>query len=285
MTQVETHTVPPLQNPTRLSDYAGGKFLLIPSRKGMKKAIDKGWVTVDGSIASTATLLSGGETIVIKIPLESKRPHLELPLEVLYEDDFLAVVNKPAGIEVSGNRKRTVENALPFNLKTSKQQDALPFPEAIHRLDHPTTGVLLIGKTRNAVSNLNELFASGEISKRYAAVTIGQMPLEGKLDLSIDGKDALTEYWVIEWVASDRFSQLNLVDVVLHTGRRHQIRKHFAHIGNPILGDQLYGLDGLILKGKGLYLHARSLSFKHPFTDKQLTVESALPKKFGKLFP
>jgi 23S rRNA pseudouridine1911/1915/1917 synthase len=285
MLQVETHTTTDLQSPMRLSDYAGGKFRLIPSRKGMKKAIDKGWVTVNGAVATTATLLSGGEMIVIQIPLDTKRPQLELPLEVLYEDDFLAVVNKPAGIEVSGNRKRTVENAFPFNLKTSTQEDALPFPEAIHRLDHPTTGVLLIGKTRNAVSRLNELFANGKVNKRYKAVTVGQMPSEGTLDLAIDDKNALTEYRIIESVDSERFTKLNLVDVVLHTGRRHQIRKHFAHIGNPILGDQLYGLDGLILKGKGLYLHACSLSFKHPFTDEQLTVDAPIPKKFNKLFP
>jgi 23S rRNA pseudouridine1911/1915/1917 synthase len=285
MAQTEHHIVEELSEMIRLSDYAGGKFRLVPSRKGMKKAIDKGWVTVDGSIASTATLLSGRETVVLEIPLESKRPQLELLLEVLFEDEFLAVVNKPAGIEVSGNRKRTVENALPFNLKSSDQADALPFPEAIHRLDHPTTGVLLIGKTRTAVSKLNHLFANSEVNKCYTAVTIGQMPTEGTLDFPVDGKEALTEYRVIESMDSERFKQLNLVYVVLQTGRRHQIRKHFAHIGNPILGDHLYGLDGLILRGKGLYLHARSLSFKHPFTDEHLTVESPLAKKFGKLFP
>lgn len=284
MNRSEKHIVPELEKTIRLSDYAGGKFQLIPSRKGMKKAIDKGWVSVDDKVAKTSTVLSGGETIVLEIQ-ESNRPQIELELEVLFEDEFLAVINKPAGIEVSGNRKRTVENALLFNLKPSNESDALEFPQAIHRLDHPTTGVLVIGKTRNAVSRLNKLFSEGKTDKRYLTVTIGNTPANGRIEFDLDGKKSRTDFEVRQSVKSERFGQLNLVDIKLHTGRRHQIRKHFAQLGNPILGDKEYGIVGLILKGKGLYLHAQSISFKHPFTDEQLTVEAPTPKKFSKLFP
>ena len=284
MNRLEKHFVPELEEPIRLSDYAGGKFHLIPSRKGMKKAIDKGWVLVNGALAKTSTILSGGETILLEIQ-ESNRPQIELQIEVLFEDEFLAIINKPAGIEVSGNRKRTIENALRFNLKPSSENDALEFPQAIHRLDYPTTGVLVIGKTRNAVSRLNQLFSEGKTDKQYLAVTIGKMPSNGSIDFEIDGKESRTDFEVIRLINSERFGQLNLVDVKLFSGRRHQIRKHFSQLGNPILGDKDYGQEGLILKGKGLHLHAQSISFRHQFTDEQLTVEAPTPKKFSKLFP
>ena len=285
MHQTEMHIVPELEKPIRLSDYAGGKFQLIPSRKGMKKAIDKGWVKVDESIAKTATQLSGGECIVLEIKELPSRPKLELHLEVLFEDEYLAVINKPVGIEVSGNRKRTIENALRFNLAPSTQKDALQYAEAIHRLDYPTSGVLVVGKTREAVVRLNKNFSEGQIDKRYIAVTICQISEGGILDSEIEDQPSKTEFKLIHSVDSERFEKLNLVDVKLYTGRRHQIRKHFSEIGNPLLGDKDYGKEGLILKGKGLYLHAKSISFKHPFTDEQLTVEAPIPKKFTKLFP
>lgn len=284
MNQRETHIVPKLENPIRLSDYAGGVFQLIPSRKGMKKAIDKGWVSVDEKLAKTATIISGGETLTLEIQ-EQDRPQISMKIEILYEDDFLAVINKPAGIEVSGNRKRTIENALKSNLELSKEGDALSFPQAVHRLDFPTTGVLIIGKTRKAVLRLNDLFSNGETDKRYVAVTIGPIPGNGSIKSPIDGKDSRTDYEVVQSVNSERFEQLNLVNVKLFTGRRHQIRKHFSQLGNPILGDKDYGQQELILKGKGLYLHAKSITFKHPFTDEQLIVNAPIPKKFGKLFP
>lgn len=285
MLQTETHLVPELENPIRLSDYAGGMFELIPSRKGMKKAIDKGWVTVNGATAETATPLSGGECIVLEIKEVTNRPKLELSLEILFEDDFLAVINKPAGIEVSGIRKRTIENALKFNLTPSSQKDALQHAEAIHRLDYPTSGVLVVGKTREAVVRMNRMFSEGQMDKRYLAVTIGQMYEGGILDSEIDGKPSKTEFKLLRSEDSERFEKLNLVDIKLYTGRRHQIRKHFSELGNPILGDKDYGFEDLILKGKGLYLHAKSISFKHPFTDEQLTVEAPTRKKFLKLFP
>ena len=202
MNQRETHIVPKLENPIRLSDYGGGAFQLIPSRKGMKKAIDKGWVSVDGKLAKTGTIISGGETLSLEIQ-EQDHPQISMEIEVLYEDDFLAVINKPAGIEVSGNRKRTIENALKSNLEPSKEDDALSFPQAVHRLDFPTTGVLIIGKARKAVSRLNDMFSNGEIDKQYLAVTIGPMPKSRSIDSLIDGKESRTDFEVVQSVNSE----------------------------------------------------------------------------------
>lgn len=285
MKQTESHQVPILEKPTRLSDYAGGIFKLIPSRKGMKKAIDKGWVTVNGRPANTGDVLSGGETIVLTIHQAKPRPSIDLKLEVLYEDEFLAVINKPPGIEVSGNRKWTIENALVTNLKPSTQEDALEFPEAIHRLDYPTTGALLIGKTRTAVAELNRLFSERAIGKTYLAIAIGEMNDSGTITSDVGEKPSRSVYKVLESVASERFGQLNLVELKPHTGRRHQLRKHLASIGNPILGDREYGIDGLILKGKGLYLHSLSLAFLHPFQQEKIQINAPIPEKFRRIFP
>ena len=282
--QTEKHIVTKLEKPVRLSDYAGDIFKLIPSRKGMKKAIDKGWVTINGKPASTADLVSEGDSIELTIKEVQSRPKIELKLDMIYEDDFLAVINKKPGIEVSGNRKWTVENALSQNLKRSSEVDVLPHPEAIHRLDYPTTGALLIGKTRSAVAELNRMFQEKEINKIYLAVAIGKMNAEGEIDLEVDGKPSVSRFKILKTVKSERFDLLNLVELNPQTGRRHQLRKHLAAIGNPILGDKDYRIEGLILKGKGLYLHSQSLNFIHPFTKEELLIEAPTPKKFLKLF-
>lgn len=282
--KTENHTVPKLEAPIRLSDHLRDQFSLIPTRKGMKKAIDKGWVKVNGAAAQTGTWLSGGEELQLTIPSNHYRPTIDLKVEVLFEDNWLTIVNKPAGIVVSGNRKRTLENALPNLLSRSIEHDALAFPEAIHRLDEPTTGVLIIGKTRTAVRKLNKLFSSKSIEKTYVAVTIGTMPKAGFMENTIEGKSAFTEYRVLNSVPSERFAQLNLIELKPSTGRKHQLRIHCAHLGCPILGDKQHGKDGLILKGKGLYLHAIRIQFEHPFTNENVDISAPIPKKFEKLF-
>ena len=109
--------------------------------------------------------------------------------------------------------------------------------------------------------------------------------LYGTIETPIDGKPSQSSFTVLKTLVSERFSYLNLVELELQTGRRHQLRKHLSKIGNPILGDRDYGKKGLILSGKGLYLHATSLRFRHPITNVELNIEAAFPKKFKKLFP
>lgn len=209
---------------------------------------------------------------------------LIFPLQVLFEDDHLAVIHKPAGIIVSGNKWKTIARALPDNLRPSQQPDACA-PQPAHRLDFPTTGALLIGKTTSCIRTLNQMFEAKEIHKTYLAIAIGKMKPEGNIHTPIDDKPSETDYRVIQSSHSERFGALNLVKLYPRTGRRHQLRQHLASIGHPILGDKEYGIESLILNGKGLYLHAHRLEFVHPFTKEQLNIEDELPKKFKKIFP
>lgn len=195
----------------------------------------------------------------------------------------MAVIHKPAGILVSGNRFKTIANALAQNIQPSTLSDATT-PQPVHRLDYATTGVLLVGKTNSSIRALNRLFEAKAIKKTYYAVTIGEMTPRGKITSAIDGKKAKSKYLVSESVSSKRFGQLNLVKLKPRTGRRHQLRKQLSGIGNPILGDKDYGVENLILKGKGLYLHAYSLKFVHPFTNKKVCFQAGLPQRFNKVF-
>ena len=204
-------------------------------------------------------------------------------MTVLFEDEYLALIHKPAGILVSGNAFQTIANALPQNLKRSNLDDST-IPQPVHRLDYGTTGVLLVGKTASSIRTLNKLFEDKEIQKTYYAITIGKMKeMEGIISSEIDEKEAQSNYKVIESVISPRFEFLNLVKLEPKTGRRHQLRIHLASIGNPILGDREYGIENLILNGKGIYLHAHSLEFLHPFTNETIFIEDELPKKFLKI--
>ncbi|MBN1768547.1 MAG: RluA family pseudouridine synthase [Prolixibacteraceae bacterium] len=281
----EKHTVPPLNKAQRLSDYLPGIFTSISTRKGIKKAIKKGLVKIDGKTGNTGDWVKGGENIELyKEAGINKNLLVDIPIHVFYEDDDLAVVRKPAGIAVSGNKRRTLEHALPHNLHMSPKSDALPIPQAIHRLDYPTSGVLLVGKTTAAVIALNQLFEQHKIEKKYLAVCIGEMPQCGTIETPVDHKAAKTTYQVLETVKSERFGCLNLLEVKIETGRRHQIRKHLTENGNPILGDQTYGTEGKILKGKGLYLHAISLKFTHPTRNDEIEIKDDVPDKFKKIF-
>ncbi|MEM8970077.1 MAG: RluA family pseudouridine synthase, partial [Bacteroidota bacterium] len=179
---------------------------------------------------------------------------------------------------------KTVANALAQNIKPSSLADAT-IPQPVHRLDYATTGVLLIGKTSGSIRVLNKMFEAKQIEKIYYAVAIGEMNSSGVITTKIDGKRAQSEYTVEETVLSERFDKLNLVQLTPQTGRRHQLRKHLSAIGNPVFGDKDYGTEGLILNGKGLYLHAYSLRFTHPFTSQATYVEDDFPQKFKKIFP
>ncbi len=283
MQNLENHIASVQQNPIRLQEYAVGIFQKLSTRSAVKKALKKELILVNGVPGSTAQFIKGGEEITL---LQAEKVHkpFDLKLEIIFEDDFLAVINKPAGISVSGNSYQTIDNALEQNISLSNQQDAVR-PRPVHRLDNPTSGLLLIGKTASSIQLLNKLFENKEIQKTYHAIAIGKMKEVHKMTLPIDGKEAITTYQRLSFQSSNRFGMLNLVELTPKTGRKHQLRKHLYSLGNPILGDKEYFIQGHILKGKGLYLHASKLVFVHPFTSKELIVQSSLPKKFLKIFP
>ncbi|SEQ53727.1 RluA family pseudouridine synthase [Neolewinella agarilytica] len=261
-----------------------GIFIGARTKSALKKAIKKGLVRVDGEMATTATFIRGGEEISLSFPEEIKPgKKLVFSLRVLFEDDHLAAIHKPAGILVSGNSFKTITNALPQNLQQSRLPDATR-PQPVHRLDYATTGILLVGKTSSSIRALNRMFANKEIEKIYYAVAIGDISEQGEITTAIDGKPSQSIYKRHKSVPSKRFGQLNLLELKPQTGRRHQLRKHLSGIGNPILGDKDYGIEGLILHGKGMYLHAHSVSFIHPFTGKRMVLEDELPARFRKLF-
>ncbi len=282
---IETHAARKQANPVRLSDYVAGIFKTITSKKGMKKAIAKGLVEVDSVTGRTSTFIQGGENIVLFEEAQEKKPVANVELDVVFEDDYLAIINKPAGIVVSGNKMKSVVNALPKNLKKSDREDALKRPLPVHRLDFPTSGLLLVGKTTAAVTALGKLFEDKEIQKTYHAITIGEMKDKGDVKTPIEEKEAYSKFEVVERKVSGKYNGLNLVKLMPSTGRRHQLRIHMSSIGNPILGDKDYGKEGFILQGKGLFLHASSLEFLHPLTNDRININQPLPNKFRKLFP
>ncbi len=286
MKLTETHTVQNIDTPIRLQEYAVGIFATVPTKSGLKKAIKKGRVFVNNNKANTGLFIQEGDCIHLLQATEKEillKP-LNISLQVLFEDDFLAIIYKPAGILVSGNSFYTIDNALPQLLLTSTQTDAVR-PRPVHRLDYPTSGVLLIGKTSRAITQLNNLFQKRAIQKTYHAINYGHMPNTGNISFLIDGKNAVTNYTVLKSVPSKRFEYLHLVALEPKTGRKHQLRKHLEAINAPILGDNTYGKEGLVLQGNGLYLHASSLSFTHPFTKEEIHCTSPLPKKFKRIFP
>ena len=284
--KIESHQVPKLENRCRLSDYTPAKFNSVFTKKGIKKAIKKGFVTINGEIGYTADYINGGELLELYQPKSpKKRPSITILLPIIYEDDYLAIINKPAGILVSGNKKYTLENALATSLTKSKQKDALFYPEPIHRLDYPTSGAILIGKTSQAVIFLNKMFEEQKIKKKYKAITIGSQKEYGIIECPINKKSSKSEFKNIMSIPSRKYDFLNLVELIPYTGRTHQLRIHMSTIGNPILGDLKYGKEGLISMGNGLYLQSSNISFIHPFTNNEVEIAIPLPKKFSKIFP
>lgn len=280
---LETIILPPLDAPTRLSDALVGAFVAIPTRKGIKKAIGRGEVRVNGATGQTADWLHGGERIELlrrDVPVEQV---LEMALDVPYEDDYLAVVVKPAGIAVSGNQWLTLARALPHNLDASTQPDALAAPQPVHRLDAPTSGLLLVAKAHEARVRLGEMMASHRIEKVYHAVVMGDVGEESlRLDADVEGKRAVSHVSRVARARSLRNGWLSLVRVTIETGRTHQIRRHLSGAGWPILGDKLYGREGEVMRGKGLFLAATALALAHPMTGEPLVLDLDVPSKFRK---
>jgi 23S rRNA pseudouridine1911/1915/1917 synthase len=279
----ETHLVPPDVSSVRLSDYARTAFPQFPSRKGMAKAIKRGELWINGTPAQSGDWIQTGQILTL-VDLQQRPPKTyPLPLEVIYEDESLAVINKPPGIEVSGNKFKTVENALTGSLTPSSLTDALPWPRPVHRLDYSTSGLLLVAKTASAQVALGQQFENRTLHKHYCALVMGKLTEPGKMDTEIDGLPAISNYTPIETVPSLRSGHITLVNLSPVTGRTHQLRIHMAALGHPIVGDQKYGEAGNTLKGKGLFLAAVELQFLHPTSQQETTAKIIPPLKFSSL--
>ncbi|WP_300435681.1 RluA family pseudouridine synthase [Christiangramia sp.] len=280
---LESHIVPAIDEKIRLQEYAVAIFTSISTRSGIKKAIKKGLILINNERAQTGDWITEGQKIDLLKSNKSEKKIFKLDIEVLFQDEHIAVVHKPAGFPTSGNYFKTIENALPHNLEKSPEIDALPYPLPCHRLDNPTSGILVCAKTRNSLIQLQEAFARKNIQKTYFAIVQGEIKDKLILDFPIDKKESET---LVEPVASYQIDTklYTLVELNPLTGRTHQLRIHLSRNSTPIVGDKIYGHEEInFFKGKNLYLFAGKISFIHPVTREALNFELKLPKRFRNL--
>lgn len=281
MRVVETHIVPPGVEEIRVDHYTRRVFDLFPSLKSIRKAIKRGEIRINGKTCMPNATIQPGQLIELADPELPPPKPFRIQLRVLYDDSWLAIVEKPPGIPVRGNKFRTVENALQCNLEPNEKNDALRWPNPVHRLDTPTGGLLIAAKTSRAQVALGWQLQNREVRKRYRAIVIGRLEGSGSICEPVDGREALTDYRAIRHVPSLKSDWLTLLDLWPRTGRSHQIRRHLSELGFPILGDTLYGIEGKILRSKGLFLWAVEVAFRHPIQQWLLTVRIAEPRKFN----
>lgn len=277
---IKEHIVPEGISNIRLIDYVLKVFPEIQTRSSMKKTLNRGEILLDELPAKSGIWIEPGQNIKL-IDLERNPPKpLDLKLDIVYEDEHIAIIIKPPGIEVSGNKYNTIQNALISNIQQSKEQDALKWPKPVHRLDYPTSGLLLIAKTQTSITNLNKQFEDRNIKKRYIAIISGYLGDNNQITDPINGMEAISSYEIIRHSRSLKTEWITEVSLYPVTGRKHQLRIHMAGIGHPIVGDKNYG-KGPILKGKGLFLAALEIDFDHPITNSRLTFSIDPPKKFN----
>ncbi len=263
------------------------------SRTYFQYLIESGLVLVNGTIVKKREMLGEGDEIEVCFELtpETTLEPENIPLDIVYEDDHLIVVNKPAGMVVHpapGHPRGTFVNALLYHCKTLPADDLRP--GIVHRLDKDTTGLLVAAKTQECHHKLVELFASRSVMKHYVAICVGNpgnRSIEAAIkrhptrrqEMHVDpaGKPATSICTVLQ-----QQGELSLVDIHLITGRTHQIRVHLKHVGTPVLGDPVYGRDSINTKYgiQRQMLHAKTLAFVHPMTGAPLAFEAPLPKDF-----
>ena len=263
------------------------------SSRLMRKLKVQGGVELNGSFVKLYEKGKVGDVLTVAMPEERSQFEPEnIRINVLYEDDDLLFINKQPGMVVhptKGHVNHTIANGLMQYMLDTDQSFKIRF---INRLDMDTSGVLLIGKNSHCQDDFAKQAAENRVEKKYTAVVRGVIEEEeGTVDLPIaleqedhvrravreDGYPSVTHYRVLE-----RFSGYTLVELLLETGRTHQIRVHMAHIGHPVVGDVLYGKQEDLLIDRQA-LHAKSLSLMHPVTRRSLTVEASLPEDMLRL--
>jgi len=301
------------ENNLRLDVFINKREYLI-SRTRIKNLILKDKLLINNKIInSPSKKVSTGDEINLEIP-EPKEASLKpynFKLVVVYEDEDLLVINKPAGIIMhpgAGNHDKTIVNALMYYNKDSLSSigDELR-PGIVHRIDKDTSGLIVVAKNNITHENLSQQFSEHTITRVYQLLIWGKLrPSSGKIDTFITrssknrqmmevssskGKRAITNYKTIEIFENDKTPTLSLVECRLETGRTHQIRVHMTHLGNSIMGDGKYkkkykklknidtSLENLIYKLNRQFLHAQTLGFAHPKTNKKMTFTSILPQE------
>jgi 23S rRNA pseudouridine1911/1915/1917 synthase len=269
-----------------LADTLSEKF----SRAFLQKLIAKGDVLVNGRSAKSHHKVNAGEKVEVRIP-EARLAAIkaeDIPLDIIYEDDHLLVVNKSADMVVHpapGNYGGTLVNALLWHCRNLSGIGGELKPGIVHRIDKGTSGLLVVAKDDASHRGLANQFKNKTMKRVYVALVKGVVELDnGIIELPIgrhgrdrkkmavkfeDSKEALTQYKVLK-----RFKDFTMVELVLGTGRTHQIRVHMAYMGHPLLGDETYGSAGPISRPA---LHAKTLGFTHPATKEYMEFTSGLP--------
>jgi len=279
----KSHIVNSIQNKIRFIDYTINLFDSIPTRSGVKKAIKKRRFLLNNVVANTGDWINNGDVIDLLLD-DSKNPkQFILDVPIIYEDEFLAVVNKPSGIVVSGNQFNTLENAMVDMFNLSSDPTAYGWAKPVHRLDSATSGLVLFAKSSKDHALLNEMFKQKLFEKEYIAILQGALSDHVIVKNEIDGKAAQTELTTIKRIKSLQNDFISIVRVKPVTGRTHQIRIHTSQLGYPIIGDTIYGVNGNVLKHKGLFLCANRLKFNHPRTKEVIDISIELPNKFKAL--
>lgn len=280
--EIEKLTVGVVDQTTRIYDYLVGKLVTISSRKGIKKALSREQITLNDNQAHSGDYVHEGDEIKVYENKVVEHRIFEIDLNVIFEDDELAIVEKPAGIPVSGNTFKTLQNALPHHVSKSSAKDYLPIPLPVHRIDALTHGIVVVAKTHSSRIELGRLFENREVQKYYKAIVQGRLEGRGTLNTPIDGKNALTHYESLNVFPSVKNDWTSLLKLSPVTGRKHQLRIHLSRLGFPIIGDKHYGEKGNTLKHKGMFLAAIGISFQHPKTLENLLFEIELPNKFDR---
>ena len=303
-TRTEHFTVEQSLPGERLDIFLRSKFPAV-SRGAMQRLIEQGHIRVNGLTVKPTHSPRAGEKIGIHFPKpkSAEAQPEDIPLDILFEDKSLLVVNKPAGLVVhpaAGHEDHTLVNALLHHCAGSLSGiGGVARPGIVHRLDKETSGCLVVAKNDETHIALSEQFAGRVVKKIYHAILCGVVPREaGEIHAAIarhpthrkrmavhddsDGRAAHTSYRVVE-----KLNHATLVEAQIHTGRTHQIRVHFQHLGHPVVGDETYGAQkNKRLKELANYaaprvlLHAKELTFVHPHTQKPLKFTAPLPDDF-----
>lgn len=266
------------------------------SRNRACELLEDGLVLVNGAKATKKTKLKIGDRVEITLPdpVEYEALPQDIPLDIVYEDESLLVVNKPKGMVVhpaAGNYTDTLVNALLFHCKDSLSGiNGVMRPGIVHRIDKNTSGLLMVAKNDNSHNFLAEQIKEHSFKREYEAVVYGNVkndlgtinapiarhPVKRKqMAVAVGGREAVTHYEVLE-----RFDGFTHLRLKLETGRTHQIRVHMAYMGHPVAGDDVYGPKKVITSLNGQCLHAKVLGFIHPDTKEYMEFDSQLPEYF-----
>lgn len=269
------------------------------SRSYIQDLIKKGKATIGGKTIKANYRLREGDIVALAIPKPEPLEILpeNIPLDIVYEDNDVILVNKPKGMVVhpaAGHYSGTLVNALLYHCKDNLSGiNGVLRPGIVHRIDMDTTGIIIVCKNDNAHQHIAKQLAEHSITRKYVAIVSGNIKEdEGVVDAAIarskndrkkmavdkDGKRAVTHFKVLE-----RLNNYTYIECVLETGRTHQIRVHMSYIHHPLLGDEVYSNKKENIKLKGQCLHAKVLGFIHPSTNEYMEFEAPLPEYFNEI--